>query len=246
MKSALKAIVEKTAPKLLYEYQIRRTRNSEPEINLLPTLCNRGKVSIDVGANRGLYSYHMLPHSSAVLAFEPLPLMQRRLRTHLGKRIAIYPVALSDHDGECEIRLPKGNHSWATIDPQNTLSLASDVEIEVIKVATRRLDSYGLGGVGFIKIDVEGHEEGVLRGAAETIARSKPTLLIEIEERHNAGSIERVAGFLKGLGYRGYFFDAGILKPMEEFELSKDQPITNVEVSGKVGRYINNFIFKPS
>jgi FkbM family methyltransferase len=242
MKAAVRAILRKTAPKLLYGYQLHRTHR-EPEISLLPTFCRSDAISIDVGANKGLYSYYMLPHSSAVVAFEPLPVMQERLRTHFENRITLYPVALSDRDGEAEIRLPKGNPSWATIDPHNLLSLAGDVEMEVVKVVTRRLDNYEFTDIGFMKIDVEGHEEAVLRGAVETITRTQPTLLIEIEERHNAGSIQRTASFLEGLGYRGYFLDNGRLHPLRDFDLPKDQPIQNVAVSGKVGRYINNFIF---
>ncbi len=246
VKSTAKAILEKTAPKLLYGYQLRRTRNSELEISLLSSLCRPNALSLDIGANKGLYCYYMLPHSSAVLAFEPLPLMQKRLRTHFGNRISLYPVALSDHDGECEIRLPKGCPAWATIDPHNTLALAGDIPMEAIKVETRRLDSYELNGVGFIKIDVEGHEEAVLHGAVQTITRNRPTLLIEIEERHNSGSIGRVSSFLEDLGYRGYFYFDGKMNSIEAFDLCGDQPLHNVGAAGKLGRYINNFIFRPA
>ena len=246
MKSTLKSYLEKHAPKLLYTYQIWRKRYSEPEISLLPTLCKRNAISLDIGANRGLYSYYMLPHSSAVLAFEPLPEMQKRLRTQFGNRVTIYPVALSDTEGQCDIRLPKGNPSWATIDPYNSLAMAGDVEMEVVKVETRRLDSYDLDGIGFIKIDVEGHEESVLHGAEQTIRRNRPILLIEIEERHNAGAIKRVSDYLHRLDYKGTYLLDSIVKPMATFDERRDQPIEHLSVSGKHGRYINNFIFWPS
>lgn len=245
MRTAARAALERTAPRLLYAYQIRRKRASEPEVALLPTLCRPGAIAIDVGANQGLYAYYMRPHAATVLAFEPLPQMQERLRTLFGGRVTVHPVALSDEDGECAIRLPRGNPSWATIDPRNSLALAGDTPLETIRVATRRLDGYGLDGVGFIKIDVEGHEEAVLRGAARTIARDRPTLLVEIEERHNPGSIARVAALLAGWGYRGSFLAGGRLRPLPEFDLARDQPVGNVGVSGKTGIYINNFIFKP-
>ena len=245
MKAVAKAALERFAPKVLYEYQIRRSRGSEPEIELLSSLCRRDAISLDVGANRGLYSYYLLPHSSGVLAFEPLPQMQQRLKTHFGKRITLYPVALSDSDGQCEIRLPLDNPSWATIDPHNRLALAADVPMQAIIVQTRRLDGYGLNNVGFIKIDVEGHEEAVLHGARETIARNRPTLLIEIEERHNSGSIERVRKFLESMGYQGFFFYEGKMHQIADFSVARDQPVANVGVSGKLGRYINNFIFRP-
>jgi FkbM family methyltransferase len=246
IRSAAKAILERTTPRLLYEYQVRKKHDSEPEISLLPTLCNPNAISLDVGANIGLYSYYLLPYSSAVVAFEPLPQMQDRLRTLLGDRIRIHPVALSDVEGECEIRLPRGCPAWATIDPQNALALAGDAPVEVVKGTTRRLDGYELSGVGFIKIDVEGHEEAVLRGGLQTITRYRPTLLIEIEERHNPGSITRVVALLEGLNYRGFFFSDGKMHPMQDFDVVRDQPAGNVGVAGKLGRYINNFIFEPT
>jgi len=244
MKAVAKAILEKIAPRMLYERQLNRLKNAEPEVALLPDLCRRDAISLDVGANKGLYSYHMLPHSKAVIAFEPLPQMQKRLTTHFGDRITLHGVALSDHEGISQIRLPQGNPSWATIESHNTLSLAQ-VPTVSIAIQTRTLDGYHLDNIGFIKIDVEGHEEGVLQGGKETIRRNRPVVLVEVEERHNAGSIERVRQFLEGLGYQGFFFEGGKLNPIENFDLAKDQPIQNVDVTGKTGRYINNFIFTP-
>jgi FkbM family methyltransferase len=242
-RSEAKAILEHITPRLLYKYQLRAQRDAEPEINLLPTLCRPDAQSIDIGANIGLYSYFLLPHSSAVLAFEPLPQMQKRLRRMLGDRITIYPVALSDRDGECEIRLPRGWPYWATIEPINPLALAAHKPVERITVPTRRLDSYELIGIGFIKIDVEGHEEAVLRGSLQTIVRNRPTIVIEIEEQHNPGSINRVRALLESLSYHGCFFSDGEMRRIQEFDLERDQPAVNVRLAGKIGRYINNFIF---
>jgi len=246
LKPVAKGILRWIAPGIVYRYQLQRAARSEPEISRLSKWCRRDALSIDVGANRGLYCYYMLRHSAAVLAFEPLPSMQEHLRTHLGRRIRLYPVALSDTDGQMEIRLPTGNPSWATIDPRNTLELAGDTPIEVITVPTRRLDGYGFAGVGFIKIDVEGHEEMVLRGAAETLRENRPALLVEVEERHNAGSVGRITALLAELGYEGFFLDDGRMRPIRDFDASRDQMLGNVGVGGKIGRYVNNFFFRPS
>lgn len=224
---------------------MRRAARAEPEISRLPEWCDRQSVSLDVGANRGLYSYYLLRCSAQVIAFEPLPEMQTHLRARLGAKVRLFAAALSDVDGESTIRLPFGTPSWATIDPRNHLDMAGDRNIETLKVPTRRLDSYGFNGVGFIKIDVEGHEEAVLRGASGTIGRSRPNLLIEIEERHNPGGVARVRRTLAGMEYEGAFLDRGYLRPIGELDLERDQPTTHVGLGGKTGRYINNFLFTP-
>jgi FkbM family methyltransferase len=246
VKTLVTAVLEATVPTLYYRCDVLRHRYTEPEFALLPTLCRKNAMSIDIGANIGLYSYFLPRYSGTVAAFEPLPQMQKRL-TKLLKRypVAVYAVALSDRQGECEIRFPRGNPAWATIDANNTLALAGRTEFKSHKVLMRRLDDYQFQDVGFIKIDVEGHEELVLLGGSETITRSRPNLLIEIEERHKEGAIDRVTTLLTSLGYRGYFWDADQLNPMEHFDLRRDQPIQNVGLSGKRGRYINNFIFLP-
>jgi FkbM family methyltransferase len=245
-KTLATAVLEATVPTLFYRCDVFRHRYTEPEFLLLSTLCRKNAMSIDIGANIGLYSYYLPRYSATVVAFEPLPQMQKRLTKLLkGYRVSVYAVALSDRQGECEIRFPRGNPAWATINPNNTLALAGSTEFETYKVPMRRLDDYQFHDVGFVKIDVEGHEELVLHGGSETITRSRPNLLIEIEERHKQGAIDRVTTFLTSLGYRGYFWDADKMNPMEHFDLRRDQPIHNVGLSGKRGRYINNFIFLP-
>ena len=73
------------------------------------------------------------------------------------------------------------------------------------EISCKRLDDLNLDPVGFIKIDVEGHEEAVLMGGATLLERDRPTALIEIEERHKAGAIDAITERMNGLGYRGFF-----------------------------------------
>lgn len=156
-------------------------------------------------------------------------------------------MALSDTSGETELRFPSGNYSWATMEDANELSLADcNIEIMTERVEVRTLDSFEFESPGFIKIDVEGHEEKVLRGARETLQRCKPSLLIEIEERHNPGAFARINGDLTALGYQGYYLADGQLNQATHFNIARDQPLGNVGASGKTGRYINNFMFVPN
>ena len=116
----------------------------------------------------------------------------------------------------------------------------------MLTVTTRRLDDYAdlMEPVGCIKIDVEGHEEAVLHGAANILRRDHPSLIIEIEERHKPGSLAAVRRYLGELGYRGFFFRGGHLRAIESFDLDKQQNVA--EIAAKVAgesAYINNFLF---
>lgn len=239
----LKVALQRVAPRAVYRYDLWKIAKREPEIRRLREWCRKDRIAIDVGAHRGVYSCYMLPRSRGVIAFEPLPSLQEQLRQYFGDRIRLYPVALSDTDGQAELRLPRGLSSCATIDTHNPLEVPDRRPIETIAVTTRRLDSYHFTNVGFIKIDVEGHEERVLHGALQTLRESRPILLIEMEERHNPGSLARVTALLGDLGYRGSFLDAGRMRSIAQFDRARDQNPQHVGLRGRLGRYINNFVF---
>jgi hypothetical protein len=77
--------------------------------------------------------------------------------------------------------------------------------------------------VSFLKYDVEGHEQRVFEGAARILDRDRPVILTEVEQRHRADPIERMFAFLAAAGYRGWFIAEGGLRPLEEFDLGRDQ-----------------------
>src|SRR5262249_25142805 len=118
-----------------------------------------------------------------------------------------------------------------------------DKAAEAISVPVRALDSYELERVDAMKIDVEGAELDVLKGATRTIERARPLLLVEIEHRHHAGSIELVFDWLAQTGYEGMFLLPGRgLRPVREFSASEHQ---RLDASGHpTGLYVNNFIFR--
>jgi len=231
------------APGYLNKRYLAWATAREAEILLLPALVNGG-TAVDIGANRGLYVHHLLKLTDKVIAFEPLPPMQRWLRRNYGQRLDLRSLALSDQSDVVEIRYPKGNYSWATIANSNQLELAKR-KIESLKVPMIPLDDLNLRHIDFIKIDVEGHEEPVLRGGLATIRQAMPNLLIEIEERHSAGSIQRVPALLADMGYAGFYLQDGKLHDITEFNASRDQRPADIGGGDKTGDYINNFIFVP-
>ena len=212
----------------------------EPELRLLPRLCRVDELSLDIGANYGVYAWHLSRFSKGVIAFEPQPGPADFIRRGLGGQVRVEQVALSDGEGEVVLRVPRDRmqDGRATIEPGNALEA---LDAEEIVVPRRRLDSYDLPRVGFMKVDVEGHELATLAGARTLLDRDRPTLIVEAEDRHRPGAVASVATFLAGLGYRGLFLRDGGLVPLERIAVAG----TGLDGlgAGAAAAGINNFVF---
>ncbi len=236
----LTALAARIAPRLLWRYRIRKwgALSGERELTLLPRLCDRSKLSIDVGASLGTYTMHLLCYSKGCMAFEARPQQAEALRTLFqGSPVVVEAVGLSNRDGIAELRMTVDDLGRSTLHVENALEAVGG--IETIRVPIRTLDSYNLSSVGFIKIDVEGHELDVLHGAEATLQRNRPTLLIEVEDRHAPDAVRRVSDHLRNRGYSGSFLLDDALVPMDSFVASEHQRVGAVP-------YINNFIFTPT
>ena len=87
-------------------------------------------------------------------------------------------------------------------------------------------------------------EDAVLRGANRLLARDRPSLLVEIEERHKPGSIRTITRYLGERGYRGFFFRRKRLHAIECFNVDTQQEVSKVgeKVDGECV-YVNTFLF---
>lgn len=147
------------------------------------------KVAVDAGANTGGYSKIMADHGFFVCAFEPVPDVFEKLKQNCGthERIDVIPFALADESiSEQEVTVLS---CW-TLAPAGTGCLEPALEYAnkpPFKISAMRLDYYldlrSLGGtkedIGFLKLDVDGWEPRVLRGARETLRRCRPSILCE-------------------------------------------------------------------
>jgi hypothetical protein len=86
----------------------------------------------------------------------------------------------------------------------------------------------------------------VLAGAAALLEAHRPSLVVEMEERHRPGTVAATTAFLHGFGYVGYFLRGQDVVPLGEFDLEADQlrfldggPV----FSGMPAEYVNNFLF---
>lgn len=217
VRTALLGPVERLLPdrwRLGYDLFLDRVMNRvEPELLHLRRIAGEGRVALDVGANRGYYSYALSRLFERVVAFEPNPTVVSRLRSWGAANVQVHNVALSSAAGELELFVPRVDgreqDGWASFDRDN-LSGAED--FRVLRVPVRPLDSFGLDGVSFVKVDVEGHEPEVLEGAVETLRRCRPVVLIEVKERNR----EEVLRFFAGLGYAPHRLVEGRIVPAAE------------------------------
>ena len=155
--------------------------------------------------------------------------------------MTLYNFALSNKNGEANLRIPKrfktANKSnyeelyklgCATIHEKNTFK----DEIKICKVKTIKLDDIIKNRkIGFIKIDVEGHEKNVIKGASKIIKKNKPNMLVEIEERYTKEKLKKTINFINNLGYKSYFFHRNKLVSTTKLKNAKSK---------------NNYIFLPS
>lgn len=216
----------------------------------------RPGVLLDIGAHDGLLTipFAQLP-GARVHGFEPLPSAMARLRAafiaafgDIPAHVTLHAEALGAAAGEAVLTLPVldgvPQEQWASI--SKTYAEYRSVTTQAHRVPVITLDSLGLHNVTAIKLDAEGAEQEVLEGARQTLTQSRPVLSVEIEERHRAGSTRDVPALLKGLGYAGFFWDAGALHPLARFDAATMQVASpDPAVFAASEPYIFSFFFLP-
>lgn len=217
---------------------LRASGGLEAELALLPQLIRPGERALDIGANYGTYALTLARLGARVDLFEPNPAIAAVLAAWAKTRsgLAVHAIALSDHAGTAELVIPEDGG----VEHDSSAALAGGAVAQGRRVAVplAPLDSMGITDAALIKIDVEGHEAAVLRGAAATIAAGSPALIVEIEQRHIARPISEAFADVQAMGYRGWFLSGGGLLPIEAFDTARHQQF------GEPGRpYCNNFIF---
>ena len=150
----------------------------EPELLHLSKFVRKEGVAIDVGANIGIYTVALARLCNKVYAFEPTPesftVLQRNLEINSLCNVEVFEKAVADNCRVVKLyKHPAGAGS-------NSLGRCSQ---HFIEVETVRLDDVTgeAGNIAFIKIDVQGAERLVLEGATETLKRSRPAIMFEVD-----------------------------------------------------------------
>jgi FkbM family methyltransferase len=216
------------------------SRFGEPEIRLLRYLVDPMRTAIDIGAAEGVYAFFLQRLAQRCIAFEPNPSSHWGLKRALPE-IEIHQAAVSSVESDATLRVPVVNGipyaGWGTIEPKNQFAELPAHVVDEIKVRTVRPDQMALGNVGFVKIDVEGHELDVLAGLSGLLAKSLPNLLIEIGGAQRGGSVAEVRRRLDPLGYIGLRLDdRGLLKALANDAEVRGSP--NVMFVGSLGQTV--------
>lgn len=147
---------------------------------------NNYGTAIDVGAHVGTWAVDLVRMFNMTICFEPIKDHRDCLNKNLSEaknEYKIYDCALGDKY-EKEISLgyvTEGNSGTASIAAENAEYTAE----------MRTLDSFEFDNIDYIKVDVEGFEMQFLKGAAETIKRTKPVINIEIKNNCESFGISR-------------------------------------------------------
>ncbi|QEG27294.1 31-O-demethyl-FK506 methyltransferase FkbM [Gemmata obscuriglobus] len=175
-------------------------------------------LALDVGANIGSMSGLLAARAAEVWAFEPYPPVLERLRRNVSRltgagqfaHCQVFPLALSDHEGEARLACPDGS------DKNHGLARIADSGSVAVRVAP--LDALlGNREVGVMKLDVEGHEQAVLSGATHSLAAGRIRNIVFEDHVGPGGAVGKI---LRSYGYKlyaiGWVLRGPVLKPADE------------------------------
>lgn len=230
-------------------------RMGEPELHIVKDLVREGTIAVDVGGHFGMYTYMMaraVGKQGRVITIEPIEedarLIDDAMR-RLKQPVTVLHCALSSRDGEAEMRIPliggSAKTALSTLERDAQAPTASGTETRM--VPTRTLDDVLRNidrPVSFVKIDVEGHELEVLKGADDTLRIYQPNLLIEVNADLGEHDPTDVFTAVRTYGYDGWFLENGRTpKPIAAFDVERHQAAAADDVLSKA--YVNNFVFEP-
>lgn len=190
----------------------------------LKKLCKPGHVVFDIGANVGSHSLPMARYvgdSGKVYAFEPVPWaigkLKRNIELNGFSNLVLEAIALSDgneNDVDMEFRASFKIGLTSGVGPDGNIDNSWWRECDHVKVRMETIDSYVLSHqvsrIDLIKLDVDGFEGKVIRGALETLSRFQPIIIMEIAPAWTRMRGDDITGILHEIERLGYNFYAEV------------------------------------
>jgi len=178
-----------------------------------------GDIVLDIGANVGWFVGTAAPlvgPTGRVVAFEPQPAIAAMLRETIAinglDHVELHQVALSDKDGEATFHVMKGNSGAARLGGASFEGDWAPLTVQT-RNAAEVLAELRLGPVRMIKIDVEGHEETVIRASQSYLDRNPPDIVLFESLFERQTFYERpLVRLLRSMGYRFFEFEPARLE----------------------------------
>ena len=228
-----------------------RLRDQRAEFGAIGGYLRPGDIACDIGANKGSFIYWLSRWvgDGRVVAFEPQPDLARDLAENCRAigldNVKVEAKAAYSHSGNQDLFMPGGHQPGASL---HRPALEGD-SFTTLSVPVVALDDYfgESDRIGLLKIDVEGAELEVFKGAERILRRHAPLLVFECENRHLApGRVRDVFSWLEAMGYEGSFVSCNRVFPISQFDAAVHQR-EDGEWFWKSKDYCNNFVFrKPS
>lgn len=223
-----RSIVTKRIYGINYELDLREVIDNamyiegsrEPDTShALKILCKHGHVVLDIGANVGSHALPMASYvgdEGKVYAFEPVPWAMKRMKRNLElnnfRNMVLEPIALSDTNEEVEMKFRAsfklGSNSG--VGGGGKIDDSWWNECEQVKVRMETLDSYvskhNITRIDLIKLDVDGFEGKVIRGALRTFRHLKPIIIMEVAPAWTEMRGDNMKDVLQDIAQLGYKF----------------------------------------
>lgn len=222
------SVVHKNIDGINFELDLREVIDSEmfycgsrePQTSrTLELICNASDIVIDIGANVGSHALPMaklVGPSGRVYAFEPVPWAMDKLKRNASlngfSNIVTEQLALSDENlghVDMEFRASFKIGSAKGVDDKGQIDNGWWQECDCVSTKMQTLDSYvaehSIQRIALIKLDVDGFEGKVIRGASETLSRFKPVIIMELAPawvEMRGDSCLAIARQLREMGYR--------------------------------------------
>ena len=187
-------------------------------------------VVLDIGANVGSHSINFSKTADQVFSFEPHPQtfnnLCANLCIHYCRNVKPYNIALGSYNGEAQL----GDFDIS----EEHFSMGAYVGSGTLKIPIRTIDSFLFSPLNFMKIDTEGYEFEILRGASQTLQRESPIVFVEI---HLTELIDPIIAYMSGLGYHSREF---ISYYMMDKDTNERRMLTCGQIFWKEGRIMWN------
>jgi FkbM family methyltransferase len=162
------------------------------------------KSALDVGAAVGMYTSFWAQKAARVHSFEAVPAVYKQLEKVKERfdNVSTYQLAVGEE---------VGSTTFYVDDKRLSNSGFTDlVGGQPIEVSVTTIDAQLLTNVGFIKVDVEGHELAVLNGGRETIERDRPVCMVEVYPKFNQGPVSATFDWFFDRNYKAFYNIRGV------------------------------------